>query len=127
MIQSLTPILHVDAVEPVLPFWTETLGFTVTGDAREGDRLGFVMMERDGVEVMMQTRESIENDVPALADTPRGGAILFIRVDDLDAVIAALGDDVEVLVSRRTTPYGAEEIFIREPGGNVVGFAEFGG
>ena len=125
VLETLTPILYVDSIEPVLPFWTERIGFRITGEAREGDRLGFVMMERDGVELMLQTRASVENDVPALADTPMGGAILFIRVDDLDAIVAALGD-VEILVPRRTTPYGAEEIFVREPGGNVVGFAEFG-
>lgn len=32
----------------------------------------------------------------------------------------------EVVVPRRSTFYGAEEVFVREPGGNVVGFAEFG-
>jgi hypothetical protein len=34
--------------------------------------------------------------------------------------------DYELLVPRRKTFYGAEEIFVREPGGNVVGFAQFG-
>lgn len=126
MLEKLTPILYVEAIEPVLPFWTERLGFEVTGQVMEGDRLGFVMMERDGVEVMVQTRESVENDVPSMADTPMGGTILFIQVADLDAVIDALGD-VEVVVPRRTTDYGADEIFVREPGGNVIGFAAFGG
>lgn len=128
MLEKMTPILYVDAIEPVLPFWTERLGFRVTGEVPEGDRLGFVMMARDGVELMIQTRESIENDVPALADTPMGGTILFIQVPDLSAIEAALdgAEDIELLVPRRTTFYGADEIFIREPGGNVVGFAEFG-
>lgn len=125
-LRKLTPILYVESIDPVLPFWVDRLGFRVTGEAMEGDRLGFVMMERDGVEVMLQTRESVENDVPSIADTPMGGAILFIQVADLDTIEAAL-DGVEILVPRRTTPYGAEEIFVREPGGNVVGFAEFGG
>ena len=126
VLEKLTPILYVEAIEPVLPFWTDRLGFRVTGEVMEDDRLGFIMMERDGVEVMIQTRESVENDVPSIADTPMGGTILFIQVEDLDAIEAALGG-VEILVPRRTTPYGAEEIFVREPGGNVVGFAEFGG
>lgn len=126
MLEKMTPILYVEAIEPVLPFWTERLGFEITGQVDEGDALGFVMMERDGVEIMVQTRVSVENDVPTLADTPMGGTILFIEVESLDAVITAL-DGVEVLVPRRTTPYGAEEIFVREPGGNVVGFAAFSG
>lgn len=125
MLKKLTPILYVESIEPVLPFWTDRLGFQVTGEVPEGDRLGFVMMERDGVEVMIQTRASVEADVPNLADTPMGGTILFIEVQDLDALVDRLGD-AEVLVPRRTTFYGADEIFVREPGGNIIGFAEFG-
>ena len=124
MLRKLTPILTVDAIEPVLPFWTDRLDFEITGQVPEGDRLGFVMLQRDGVEIMLQTRASVENDAPALADLPRGGAMLFIEVRDLDGIIAAL-EGVEVLVPRRTTFYGADEIFVREPGGNIVGFAEF--
>lgn len=124
MLRKLTPILYVEAIEPVLPFWTERLGFEITGQVPEGDRLGFVMMQRDGVEVMLQTRSSVEADAPALADTPMGGAMLFIEVRDLDSIVDAL-EGAEILVPRRTTFYGADEIFVREPGGNIVGFAEF--
>ncbi len=124
-VKKITPILYVDSIEPALPFWTERLGFEVTAEVPEGDALGFVILEKDGLEVMYQTRTSVENDVPALADTPMGGAFLFIEVDDVDAVEAAL-EGVEVVVPRRTTFYGADEIFFREPGGNVVGFASFG-
>lgn len=121
--KKLTPILYVEAIEPSLPFWTERLGFEVTAQVPEGDVLGFVILQKDGVEVMYQTRSSVANDVPALADTPMAGAFLFIEVDDIDAVQNAL-QGVEVAVPRRTTFYGADELFVREPGGNIVGFAE---
>ena len=42
--------------------------------------------------------------------------------DVLDAVIAGVGD-AEVLVPRRQTFYGMDEIFVRPPCGTVVGFA----
>lgn len=127
MIRKITPILYVEAIEPLLPFWTERLGFAAGTQVPEGDRLGFVILERDGLEVMMQTRASVKADVPALADTPMSGTILFLEVDALDPIIEALGDDADVVVPRRTTFYGADELFIREPGGNLVGFAAFGG
>lgn len=123
--KKLTPVLYVSEIEPCLPFWTERLGFEVTGTVPEGDRLGFVMLESEGVEIMYQTRASVENDVPELADRPTGSAFLFIEVTDLDGVEAALSD-VEKVVPRRTTPYGATEVVVLEPGGNVVIFAEFG-
>jgi hypothetical protein len=126
MITKLTPILYVEAIEPVLPFWVEQLGFVVATEVPHEDRLGFVILQKDGVEVMVQTRASVTADVPALAGTPMGGTILFIEVESLDTVIARL-PDADVVIPRRTTFYGADELFVREPGGNIVGFAAFPG
>ncbi len=120
----ITPVVVVEEIEPVLPFWVDRLGFAVTAELPEGDRLGFVILQRDGVEIMYQTRESVRGDVPPFADTPTGGSFLFIQVDDLDDVDRRL-EGVERVVPRRTTFYGADEIIVREPGGNAVTFAHF--
>ena len=120
--RKLSPVLIVEAVEPCLPFWTERLGFAKVVEVPQGDRLGFVILARDGVEVMYQSRDSIRNDIPALADTPPG-ATLYIEVGDIAAVERAI-EGVEVVVPRRQTFYGADEIGVREPGGNVVLFAQ---
>ena len=122
--KKVTPVLYVEEIEPLLDFW-KRLGFQVTGEVPEGDRLGFVMLQSGSVELMYQTRTSVAKEAPHLADTPMGGAILFIEVGGLDAVVAAL-EGSEVVVPRRTTFYGADEITVREPGGNLVTFAEFG-
>lgn len=124
MIKKLTPILYVERIEPCIPFWTDRLGFQKTVEVPEGDALGFVILAREGVEVMYQTRASVAHDVPALAGTPMGGSMLFLEVEDLDVVVAAL-EGIEPVVPRRTTFYGADEIAVREPAGNVVGFAQF--
>jgi catechol 2,3-dioxygenase-like lactoylglutathione lyase family enzyme len=123
--KRLTPVLYVEAIEPALPFWTERLGFTRTAEVPEGDRLGFVILENGPVQIMYQTRESVAGDVPVLADSPMRGSFLFIEVDDLDAIVRAL-DGIEPLVPRRKTFYGADELIVREPAGNVVTFAQFG-
>lgn len=119
-----TVVLYVEEIEPCLPFWEERLDFEVTGTVPQGDRIGFAMLERDGVEVMYQTRASMEEDLPALAETPLGSAFLFVEVEDLDGVETALAG-VEPVVPRRSTFYGSDELIVREPGGNVVTFAEF--
>lgn len=123
--KKLTPVLCVDEIEPSLPFWVDALGFAKTVDVPEGDRLAFAILQKDGIEVMLQTRDSIRNDVPELADHPAAGSALFIEVVDLEAVARAVVD-FELLVPRRKTFYGSEEIIVREPGGNVVTFAQFG-
>jgi len=120
--RKLSPVLIVDAIEPCLPFWTERLGFAKAVEVPEGSRLGFVILVKDGVEVMYQSRESVRNDVPALADTPAGTS-LYIEVSDIAAVERAV-QGIEVVVPRRQTFYGADEIGVREPGGNLVMFAQ---
>lgn len=122
--KKLTPVLFVDEIEPALPFWVDQLGFEITTEVPEGDRLGFVILKKGNVEVMYQTLESIQNDVPQLADSPLSGSFLFIEVDDLDAIEGTI-PDAERIIPRRKTFYGADELIIREPGGNVVTFAEF--
>jgi hypothetical protein len=124
VIRKLTPILYVEEIEPVLPFWTDRLRFAVTTEVPQGDNLGFVILEKDGIEVMYQTRASVQADVPAVSGTPVGGSILFIEVDDLEGLMGSL-EGVPIVVPRRKTPYGADEIFVREPGGHLIGFASF--
>ena len=124
MIRSLTPVLQVDHIEPVLPFWVDRLGFTLVAQVPHDDAIGFVILQRDGVELMYQTRASVAADVPAaLTPGSAGHSVgLYFDVDDLDAVAHALAD-LEPVVPRRRTFYGADEIGWREPGGHVVLFA----
>lgn len=122
--KKLTPILTVDSIEPSLPFWVEALGFAKTAEVPHEGALGFVILEKDGYEVMLQSVASMKADVPAVVPRP-GGSILFLEIEELSAIEDAV-TGFELLVPRRKTFYGAEEIFVREPGGNVVGFAQFG-
>ncbi|MFN2564083.1 MAG: hypothetical protein ABR499_03620 [Gemmatimonadaceae bacterium] len=123
--KKLTPVLVVDEIEPCLPFWVERLGFEKTVEIPEGSRLGFVILKKDGVEVMYQSRESVEKDVPALLPERGGGHPigLFVEVSDVAAVERALAG-FEVFLARRKTFYGMDEVGVREPGGNAVIFAQ---
>ena len=120
---KLTPVLVVDAIEPCLPFWTARLGFSKTVEVPEGDRLGFVILAKDGIEVMYQSRDSVWKDIPAMADCPAGGTALYLDVADVAAVERAV-TGMELVVPRRKTFYGADEIGVREPGGNAVIFGQ---
>lgn len=122
--KQVTSVLMVESIEPVLPFWVERLGFEVTQEVPHGDALGFVTLARDGVELMYQSRASMAEDVPPLARDPAGPSFLFLIVEDLDAVEAAL-EGIEPVVPRRQTFYGADELIVRDPAGHVVTFAEF--
>jgi hypothetical protein len=118
----MTPILQVERIEPSLPFW-RSLGFSLTVEVAHEDRLGFVILQRDGLELMMQTLESMRADEPRMAPERATPTYLFVEVADLEAVRKALVD-ATLLLGPRDTFYGMREIFVREPGGNVVGLAQ---
>jgi uncharacterized glyoxalase superfamily protein PhnB len=122
--QSLAPILVVEKVEPCLSFWTERLGFTNAGQVPHGDAIGFAMLVRDNVTVMYQSLDSVRDDVPSLAETPLGASSLYISVASIDDIEGKL-EGVEQVIPRRRTFYGATEVAVREPAGNLVIFAEF--
>lgn len=126
--QKLSPVLVLDAIEPALPFFVDRLGFRVQVGvplAEGKPDLGFVILEAGAVEIMLQTRASVRGDVPALADEPNR-ATLFVEVDDLAAIERAV-KGCEIVVPRRRTFYGADEIGVRAPGGHVLVFAQMGG
>jgi predicted enzyme related to lactoylglutathione lyase len=75
---------------------------------------------------MYQTRASVLAETPGAAAELAGHSIvLFIAVADLDAVEKAVAG-APVVKPRHQTFYGSTEIYVREPGGNTVGFAQFG-
>jgi hypothetical protein len=122
--KKLTPVIVVDEIERCLSFWTDRLGFEKTLELPEGSKLGFVILRKDDVEVMYQSRESVAKDVPALLPKEAGHPIgLFIEVSDVGSVEQALSG-FEVILPRRRTFYGMDEIGVREPGGNSVIFAQ---
>jgi uncharacterized glyoxalase superfamily protein PhnB len=123
-ISKLTPVLMVEAIEPVLDFWVNRLGFKKTMEVPHEDHLGFVILEKDGIEIMYQTKASVAADIAPLASSPMKGTFLFFEVDDLDAIEKAL-KGVPPVVPRRKTFYGADELIVREPAGNAVTFAQF--
>ena len=122
--KKLTPVLVVDSIEACLPFWCERLGFERTTEVPHGDTIGFVILRRDAVEVMLQSRASVADDVPPFAAGPHRSA-LFVEVDDLAPLRTALAG-APALFAERTTFYGAREIGVLDPAGNAVTFASFG-
>jgi uncharacterized glyoxalase superfamily protein PhnB len=124
-IKRITPVLFADEIEPNLQFWTGRFGFKNAAEVPDGNKLGFVMLQKDGVELMYQSYASAAKDTSAIAQLARKGpTFLYIEVDALDAILEAT-KGVEVVVPLRTTFYGAKEIGVQDPAGHVILFAEF--
>ena len=127
MIKKITPVLIVDRIEPLLPLW-EALGFARAAEVPHGDALGFVMLTRDGIEVMYQTFDSVRGDEAKVLEGSRaiGAAAVFLEVDDLDALKTQIPAGTDIVVASRQTFYGSTETTIRDAAGNIITFAQFG-
>ena len=120
---KLTAVLMVEEIESSLPFWVDRMGFTNLGSVPEGDRIGFVMLARDGAELMMQTVASIRKDEPKFAPAaldPNVG--LFLEVADFADALKRL-EGYPIAMAQRDTFYGMREVGVRAPSGHPVIFA----
>jgi hypothetical protein len=131
-LRKATPILVVDRIEPVIPFWKK-LGVTPTTEVPDGTandgRLAFVILAAEGIEIMYQTVASIKEDLLRSASvkeafrTDPQQTTLFIEVSDLTEVERNLRGE-RLIMPRRTTFYGSTELGYTDPAGNIVVFAE---
>jgi hypothetical protein len=122
-----TPIQVVDAIEQNLDFWENRLGYTRTAEVPPGAKqLDFVILEKDGLEVMLQTRKSIEADMSAAKSIEHlkvNQTILYIEVDSLDEAARAL-KGVPLVMEPIDRPYGMRELAVKDPSGYVVCLAQ---
>lgn len=122
---KLTPNLIVESIEECLEFWVGRLGFEKLTEVPDGERLGFVILRRGKVELMLQSKASLSKDVAPLAQAAYQ-SVLYCEVPKLAAVRKAL-EGWPLVVPERTTFYGARELIVKDPAGNVVFLAEHGG
>ncbi|HMA02398.1 MAG: VOC family protein [Gemmatimonas sp.] len=124
-LQRLTPVLVVPSVSDCLPFWTDRLGFQVTAEVPGDDgSLSFAILERDGVEIMYQTSASaLADGAMTQRDLDGHSVALFITVASIDEVERRIAG-APVVKARHDTFYGSTEIYVKEPGGNLVGFSQ---
>jgi uncharacterized glyoxalase superfamily protein PhnB len=123
MINKSTPILHVEAVEPGLKFWTERFGFQTTIQVPEGDHVGFAALDNGTVELMYQTYEGMKNAGPLSEAAAQGPSFIFMEVSDIQTIKKAL-QQTEIVQDLHETFYGAQEIVAKEPGGHYVIFSQ---
>ena len=125
-VKKITPILFAQELEPCIEFWTERLGFQKTVEVPEGNKIGFAMLERNGLELMYQSFSSAEKDNAATGiEVRKGPSFLYIEVADLNAALAAT-KGAEIVMPERTTFYHAKEFGIKDPAGHYLIFAQQG-
>jgi uncharacterized glyoxalase superfamily protein PhnB len=124
-VKKITPVLLVNEIESVLPFWIDRLGFIKTIEVPDANKLAFIALQKGSVEVMYQTYHSVEKDAPPAmaAAAGKGPSYLYLEFDNLDAVLAAM-KDVQKVMPERTAFYGMREFAVQDPSGHFVTFAQ---
>jgi uncharacterized glyoxalase superfamily protein PhnB len=126
-IKRLTPNLYVDNVADCAKFWTERLHFEKTAEVpEEGGRLAFAALQKGEIEVMYGSYASLDRE-PLVGPNSyqKGTSYLFLEVDNLDDVVAAMTDAPKIADVHKTF-YGSTEFTVKDPGGHFITFAQFG-
>jgi len=130
--KRIVPLLVHEDLGEARAFWVDRYGFDVTVELPAdpsadpaGQPLGFVMLDKGGATLMLQSRASVELDTPGVLGDSIGkeGAALFVEVEDLDEVIGK-SKGLEVTTPDRETFYGMREFGVRGPDGVLVTFAQ---
>jgi len=122
---KLTPNLMVESIEEALEFYRDVLGFNVVHTVPGDDSLNFAILNQGNVEMMLQARKSMKEDVPQVAEQSGSPTlILYVDVNGIEDFHARIRDSVDVVVPMRKTFYGMNEFYIRDPFGFFFGFAE---
>lgn len=126
---DVTPNLVVSDIDRSTAFYRDVLGFSVTTTVPEAAPHVFVWLQRDGVNVFLNARTSI--DLPELAARPIGGtATLFIAIEaetregGVDALFHQVGSQARVVMPLVDQFYGMREFGIEDPDGYVIFFAQ---
>jgi len=122
---AVTPNLIVRDIAASTRFYTEVLGFSIKQTVPDAAPFVFVWLERGGVTVFLNDFATVAHDIPAYASPNFGGtAALFVAVEGVDALHAAVAPHAPVVMSLRTQFYGMREFAIHDPDGHLITFAE---
>ena len=122
---QLTPNMMVDDMPAAIAFYRDVLGFDLVMTVPQAEPFDWALLRRADVQVMFQTRASLEAEVPYLAGRALGGALtLYIDTEDVSGLYERVRPKAEIIHEVATTFYGKREFSLRDPNGFVLTFAE---
>ena len=133
---KLTPNFAVSDIKKTVLFYQDVLGFKlemavpedkngIENELDENKYYVYAMMIRDGVELMFQRTDSIDEDIPPLKGVTQGASVSFyMEVEDVEALYQDMELKTDVVIELKTAWYGMKEFYIKDCNGYILGFAE---
>jgi glyoxylase I family protein len=118
--RGMTPLLQVFDLPTSLAFYRDVLGFAVKQSTS-----GWAWLERDGIELMLNT--AYESDARPPAPDPRRVAAhedtsLYFSTPDVDGTYAYLRSRGVAAQEPRIAPYGMKQLHLSDPDGYLLCF-----
>ena len=135
MYKKITTNMMVENVSHTIDFYRNVLGFEfvmgvlensqeIVTEKHEGKKLGFAMVKSGNVEMMLQAKTSMADEIPGFRNTNIGASLTFyIEVENIEELYNKLHGKVEIIRDMQTTFYGKREFYIRDCNGYILTFA----
>lgn len=117
ILRAATPMIHVPNVRATAA-WYESIGFALLETYDDGgEGLSFAILSAGDTRLMLN-----QGGHPSTAK--RREVDLYVDVDDVDRLSAALTDRAAVIEEPHDTHYGMREFIIRDPNGFWITFGQ---
>lgn len=121
---GLLPNLMVDDISTSLAYY-QRVGFAVVNKLPETEPV-WALLELGDTKISLQTRSSLIEEFPVLADQKRGGALtLWISTPDVKSLFEQAKTQSDVVKPLGVTEYnGATEFVLMDPDGFILHFSD---
>src|SRR5688500_6410677 len=107
VLKKLTPNLMVENVGKTIEYYRDVRGIQTRMTLDGDNEIALAIVQRDGVELMFQSRQSLSDNVPALTGSRIGASQTFyIEVANIQPLYDQLHGKVEIVVDMHATVYG---------------------
>ena len=125
--QGIRPFLGVDDVKATAEWYRDVLGFQILATLEEPDgEWAWVSLRRDDVGLMFNEHHTHEDEPGAdhVHPPPTLTGSLYINVDDVDALAAAIAGKAALDYGPTDQPHGMREIALEDPNGYFLIFGQ---
>ena len=132
--KSITLNLAVNDIASTIKYYQENFDFELQMlvdesktifDTEIKKELNYIwaMIHKDNIPIMLQSVESLKEDVGVFFDNIGASLTLYIDVENVDELYLKIKDKVSIYKEIDTTWYGQKEFYIKDINGYILGFA----
>ena len=132
--KAITLNLTVKDIKETIKYYQENFNFKVQMlvdesktifDTQIKEELNYVwaMIQKDNISIMLQSVESLKEDVGVFFDNIGASLTLYIDVENVDELYLKIKDKVNIYKEITTTWYGQKEFYIKDINGYILGFS----